>query len=90
MATRLTCDGSPIDPTLISCLDVAKLVVQWTLPGIMTTRRSFSRPLKSDSLGRMKMNSKPPVQRRKRWPPYSKAGNVCLLDISSAHGRILC
>ncbi|GAM35103.1 hypothetical protein TCE0_015r03147 [Talaromyces pinophilus] len=72
MATRLTCDGSPIDPTLISCLDVAKLVVQWTLPGIMTTPEIIFKALKIRFLGRMKMNSKPPVRSGSVGRPIQK------------------
>lgn len=62
MATRLTCDGSPIDPTLMSWLDVAKLVLQWTLPGIMTTPQIIFKALKIRFLGQMRMNSKPPIR----------------------------
>lgn len=62
MATRLTCDGSPIDPTMMSWLDVIKLVLQWTLPGIMTTPEIIFKALKIRFLGQMKMNSKPPVR----------------------------
>ncbi|OKL59688.1 hypothetical protein UA08_05019 [Talaromyces atroroseus] len=37
MATRLTCDGFPIDPTQMSYLDVVRVALQWTLPGVLTT-----------------------------------------------------
>lgn len=62
MATRLTCDGHPIDPTQMSCLDVARLVLHWTLPGIMTTPEIVFKALKIRFSGQMKMNSKPPVR----------------------------
>lgn len=72
MATRLTCDGCPVDPTVMSCLDVAKFVLQWTLPGIMTTPEIIFKALKIRFLGRMKMNSKPPVRSGSVGRPIQK------------------
>lgn len=72
MATRLTCDGPPIDPTVMSWLDVAKLVLQWTLPGIMTTPEIIFKALKIRFSGQMKMNSKPPVRSGSVGRPIQK------------------
>ncbi|KAJ5802447.1 uncharacterized protein N7503_004897 [Penicillium pulvis] len=62
MATRLTCDGPPIDPTKMSSLDVARFVFQWTIPGMLTTPEIIIKALKIKFKGMMKMNSKPPVR----------------------------
>lgn len=72
MATRLICDGSPIDPTLMSWRDVAKLVFQWTLPVITTTPEIIFKALKIRLLGQMKMNSKPPVRSGSVGRPIEK------------------
>lgn len=62
MATRLTCDGPPIDPTQMNAFDVAKFVLCWTLPGMLTTPEIIFKALKIRLTGMMKMNSKPPVR----------------------------
>ncbi|EED12798.1 conserved hypothetical protein [Talaromyces stipitatus ATCC 10500] len=62
MATRLTCDGYPIDPTRMSYIDVIKVIIYWTLPVIMTTPEIFFKAIKIRLSGMMKMNSKPPVR----------------------------
>lgn len=72
MTTRLTCDSSPIDPTAMSWSDVAKLVLRWTLPGMMTTPEIIFKALKIRFLGRMKMNSKPPVRSGSVGRPIQK------------------
>ncbi|KAF7595183.1 hypothetical protein BBP40_006927 [Aspergillus hancockii] len=62
MATRLACDGPPIDPSQMSAFDVAKFVFRWTLPGMLTTPEIVFKALKIRFKGLMKMNSKPPVR----------------------------
>ncbi|KAJ5704117.1 hypothetical protein N7493_011255 [Penicillium malachiteum] len=62
MATRLTCDGPPIDPTQMSCFDIIKFVWHWTVPGIMTTAFIVVKALKIRFSGAMPMNKKPPVR----------------------------
>jgi Protein of unknown function (DUF1365) len=72
MATRLICDGAPIDPTQMTYLQVARLVLQWTLPGIMTTPEIIFKALKIRFSGKMIMNSKPPVRSGSVGRPITK------------------
>ncbi|KAJ0418749.1 hypothetical protein BJY00DRAFT_287319 [Aspergillus carlsbadensis] len=62
MATRLVCDGPPIDPTKMSSWEVIKLVFSMTLPGMLTTAEIILMALKIRFSGTMKMNKKPPVR----------------------------
>lgn len=93
MATRLTCDSSPIDPTTMSWLDVAKIVLQWTLPGMMTTPEIIFKALKIRFLGQMKMNSKPPVRSGSVGRPIQKLEMyvcqiIALLMMNFAHANL--
>ncbi|KAJ6006374.1 hypothetical protein N7451_004318 [Penicillium sp. IBT 35674x] len=69
MATRLTCDGPPIDPTKMTSLDVARFVFQWTISEMLTTPEIIIKALKIKFKGMMKMNSKPPVRSGSVGPP---------------------
>jgi hypothetical protein len=62
MATRLVCDGPPIDPTQMNSWQVVKLVFRLTLPGILATAEIIFMALKIRFSGAMKMNKKPPVR----------------------------
>ncbi|KAL2852057.1 hypothetical protein BJY01DRAFT_244673 [Aspergillus pseudoustus] len=62
MATRLVCDGPPIDPTQMSCWDVIKLIFRMTIPGILTTAEIVLKALKIRFSGAMVMNTKTPVR----------------------------
>jgi hypothetical protein len=62
MATRLVCDGPPIDPMQMSNWDVIKLVFRMTLPGMLTTAEIVIKALRIRFSGAMQMNKKTPVR----------------------------
>ncbi|KAL3459540.1 hypothetical protein BJX64DRAFT_291207 [Aspergillus heterothallicus] len=62
MATRLVCDGPPIDPSQMTSWDVIKLVFRMTLPGMLTTAEIVVKALKIRFSGAMVMNKKTPVR----------------------------
>ncbi|PWY94639.1 hypothetical protein BO94DRAFT_421375, partial [Aspergillus sclerotioniger CBS 115572] len=62
MATRMTCCGSPIDPTQMSSFQLFKFLLQWTVPGMLTTAHIIFQALRIHYSGLMKMNVKTPVR----------------------------
>ncbi|KAJ5745794.1 hypothetical protein N7520_010976 [Penicillium odoratum] len=72
MATRLICDGPPIDPTKMTTFEVAKFVFQWTLPNMFTTAEIIFKALKIKFYGMMIMNKKPPVRSGSVGRPITK------------------
>ncbi|KAJ5949400.1 hypothetical protein N7454_000984 [Penicillium verhagenii] len=72
MATRMICDGPPIDPTKMTTFEVAKFLTQWTLPNIFTTAEIVIKALKIKFYGIMVMNKKPPVRSGSVGQPITK------------------
>jgi hypothetical protein len=81
MATRLTCDGPPIDPSQMSAFDVAKFLFRWTLPGMLTTPEIIFKALKIRFTGLMRMNSKPPVRSGSVGRHITKLEAYCPLNL---------
>ncbi|KAJ5691757.1 hypothetical protein N7462_001180 [Penicillium macrosclerotiorum] len=72
MATRLICDGPPLDPTRMTAFQVAKFVFNWTLPNMFTTAEIVYKALKIKFTGMMIMNKKPPVRSGTVGRPITK------------------
>ncbi|PYI11758.1 hypothetical protein BO78DRAFT_302795 [Aspergillus sclerotiicarbonarius CBS 121057] len=62
MATRMTCYGPALDPTQMSSFQLLKFLLQWTVPGILTTAHIIFQALRIHYTGLMKMNVKTPVR----------------------------
>lgn len=62
MMTRLSCRRSPVDPTTASWWTIAKLLVSWTLPVLLTTPRILYQALRIEYLGLMRMMNKPDIR----------------------------
>lgn len=62
MATRMTCCETPIDPTQMSSFQLLKFLLQWTVPGILTTAHIVFQALRIHYTGLMKMYAKTPVR----------------------------
>ncbi|KAJ5902025.1 hypothetical protein N7495_002553 [Penicillium taxi] len=72
MATRLTCDGPPVDPTKMNTFEAARLLFFWTIPGMITTLVIIFKALKIRLMGTMKMHTKPPVRNGSVGRPITK------------------
>lgn len=62
MMTRLSCRRGPVDPTTASYWTIAKLLVSWTLPVLLTTPRILYEALRIEYLGLMRMMYKPDIR----------------------------
>ncbi|KAF5696561.1 hypothetical protein FGLOB1_13418 [Fusarium globosum] len=61
--TRISLDGAPIDPTGATFLQMLRILVQWTLPGTLTTPRIIFQAMRIHHyLGTMKMKTKPVIR----------------------------
>ncbi|PYH80276.1 hypothetical protein BO82DRAFT_433466 [Aspergillus uvarum CBS 121591] len=62
MVTRITCCGTPLDPAQMGFSDLARIVLRWTLPGVLTTPYIVLEALRIRWKGWMKMMEKTPVR----------------------------